>query len=159
MCLLFFLLSCIGILKKVIILIRIGSVLEMEEKMLEMMEKMYVEFSKKFEKIDEKFEKMDERFEKIDKRFERMEQEFTNVRQEIRQESARLENVLGAKIDALQDGYTQNEARLTRVEDRLAEVEDVIQKFIVCFTGNYANKKAKTQSNLNIFHRKAVYCR
>lgn len=108
----------------------------MEEKMFELMEKMYVEFSKKFEKIDE-------RFVKIDERFENMEQ---GLRQEIKQESARLENVLGAKIDALRDGYTQNEVRLTKVENRLTEVEDVIRnKSIVVGKDYYIQLFPKTK--------------
>lgn len=101
------------------------------EKLFELMEKMYSEMKNGFEQVDKRFGQVDKRFDGIEERLHRLENgQF------------RLENELMETKKTLYDGYIQNSEAISRIETKLDELSDKVDKHDIKIQVIEGGKKA-----------------
>ncbi|MDD3225166.1 MAG: hypothetical protein PHX70_10795 [Clostridium sp.] len=92
-----------------------------DDKTFELMTKMYGEMQNGFKEVNKKFDAVDKRFDGIDKRLDGMDKRIGRI-------EVKIDGEIMPKLETLFDGYKQNSERLTRIEDKVSNHEEIIYK-------------------------------
>lgn len=101
------------------------------EKLFEFMEKMYSEMQQGFKKVEGRFDKIEGRLDKVEGRLDKIEKAVTNLEYEFKETKK-----------TLYDGYIQNAEGIKRIEIKLDEISDKVDKHDIKIQVIEGGKKA-----------------
>ena len=89
------------------------------DKTFELLTKMYSEMSKRFDDVNKKFDDVNKRFDEVSRKLDTKADKSDIIR---------IENKLNKDSKALFDGYVQNSEQLTRINNKIDELSDKVDK-------------------------------